>query len=204
MTEERDPRADDPMDELRAELEAVAAPEQFAHRVRERISAGRVPGSRFRVPGSRSGVRLGAIAAAVVLLWLSGWQRAGGPVTHVAEAGDVRDAPAVPADGSRAGRIARNLEPGTRNPEPGTRNLEPPFEVITNQPEILRRLYAGMNEMAMVASLESIPVRAGEIVIAPVEVNPIVVKLMVEPPVEPGALPIIRRATADAAERSDK
>src|SRR5688500_11398545 len=163
MTKDRDPLATrDPMDELRAELEGVAAPEQFADRVRESIGAGRVPGSwfqvpgsRFLVPGSRFGFRLGAVAAAVVLLLWSGWW-ASVPVKAVAETHHVRVAPA-PADGSRTIHIppvrsaphptppepgTRNLEPGTRNQEPGTRNLEPKFEVITNQPAILAEIWA--------------------------------------------------------------
>ena len=61
-----------------------------------------------------------------------------------------------------------------------------------------------MHEAAAATSLESVPVAPGEIVIPPVEVNPIVVKWMIQPPVDPGVLPIIRRVTADAAERSDK
>src|SRR5687767_8046175 len=196
MTDDRDPLATrDPMDELRAELEGVAAPEQFADRVRDRM--GRAPGSRFLVPGSRFGFRLGAVAAAVVLLLWSGWW-ASVPVKHVAETHHVRVAPA-PADGSRTIHIppvrsaphptppepgTRNLEPGTRNQEPGTRNLEPKFEVITNQPAILADIWARaapVETAQVIAPVESGPAPL-EIDLATVEVTPVVVKWLVEPP----------------------
>jgi len=226
MTKDRDPLATrDPMDELRAELEGVAAPEQFADRVRDRM--GRVPGSRFRVPGSRFGFRLGAVAAAVVLLLWSGWW-ASVPVKHVAETPHVRVAPA-PADGSRTIRIppvrsaprptppepgtrnqepgTRNLEPGTRNLERGTRNLEPKFEVITNQPAILAEIWARAaptTGAGVVAPVDATTV-VQEIDIASVEVSPVVVKWLVDPAPAVGfPLPfIVRIAAAEAARRPE-
>jgi hypothetical protein len=226
MTEQQDPLAmRDPIDQLRAELEAVAAPEHFADRVRERM--GRVPGSRFRVPGSRFGFRLGAVAAAVVLLLWSEWW-ASVPVKHVAETHHVRVVPA-PADGSRTIRIppvrsaprptppepgtrnqepgTRNLEPGTRNQEPGTGNLEPNFEVLTNQPAILAEIWARTARTAragVAAPIDATPV-APEIDIASVEVSPVVVKWLVDPAPAVGfPLPfIVRIAAAEAARRPE-
>ena len=212
MTEQQDPLAmRDPIDQLRAELEAVAAPEHFADRVRERM--GRVPGSRFRVPGSRFGFRLGAVAAAVVLLLWSEWW-ASVPVKHVAETHHVRVVPA-PADGSRTIRIppVRSTprptppEPGTRNQEPGTGNLEPNFEVLTNQPAILAEIWARTARTAragVAAPIDATPV-APEIDIASVEVSPVVVKWLVDPAPAVGfPLPfIVRIAAAEAARRPE-
>jgi hypothetical protein len=212
MTEQQDPLAmRDPIDQLRAELEAVTAPEHFADRVRERM--GRVPGSRFRVPGSRFGFRLGAVAAAVVLLFWSGWW-ASVPVKHVAETHHVRVVPA-PADGSRTIRIppVRSAprptppEPGTRNQEPGTGNLEPNFEVLTNQPAILAEIWARTARTAragVAAPIDATPV-APEIDIASVEVSPVVVKWLVDPAPAVGfPLPfIVRIAAAEAARRPE-
>jgi hypothetical protein len=88
--------------------------------------------------------------------------------------------------------------------------VEAPFpEVLTNQPEILRALWARyQSEAAVVESTGApLPALVSDIVVPPVEVSPVVVKWMVEPPVPPvppGTSPIIRRVTAETAERSEK
>ena len=226
MTDARDPRAIDPLDELRAELGRVTVSTEFEGRVRERVTY-RVPGSRFRVPGSRFGFRFGAIAAALVMLLWSAWQLADRPVEYAAEAGHVRVAPVAPADVSRAARTVRpvrstprptppeprtrnlepgtrNLEPGTGNLEPGTGNLEPTLEVITNQPAILAALWAEASQPARVEVVApAVPPVVEELAIASVEVSPVVVKWLVEPPVAGFTLPFIVRIAAEAVRRPE-
>jgi len=83
---------------------------------------------------------------------------------------------------------------------------DPMLEVITNQPAVLRAMWvrAGAAQAVVAPGDTSLPENAGDIVIAPVEVNPVVVRWLVEPPGTPGVLPFIRRVAADMAERSAK
>jgi hypothetical protein len=76
---------------------------------------------------------------------------------------------------------------------------EDKLEVITNQPAILRELWAA----AATAEAAEVAVEVRDLVIVPVEVAPVAVKWLVEPLPSGGVAPIIRRISADA-ERSDK
>lgn len=83
---------------------------------------------------------------------------------------------------------------------------EPAFEVITNQPEVIRRMlarFASLRQPVLVADSRS-GSEIGEIVFSPIEVQPIQVRALEDPLPGPGGLPFIRRAVADAAARSEK
>lgn len=83
---------------------------------------------------------------------------------------------------------------------------EQPLDVITQQPEILRRLWEQYRaaELALAAA-QPLPVGVRDVVVVPVEVEPVIVKWLVEPPdAASGSVPIIRRLTAERAERSAK
>jgi hypothetical protein len=73
------------------------------------------------------------------------------------------------------------------------------LEVITDQPAILRQLWASVTTVQVAEA----PTQAPEMVIGPVEVTPVAVQWLVEPPSPGGVTPIIRRVSADA-ERSNK
>ena len=82
---------------------------------------------------------------------------------------------------------------------------EPPLEVITTQPAILKMLWERHREAELAfAAAQNVPTEVRDVVVVPVEVEPVVVKWLVEPPVVPGSTPIIRRVAAETAERSAK
>jgi hypothetical protein len=85
------------------------------------------------------------------------------------------------------------------NAAASSQQAEDKLEVITNQPAILRELWAAV----ATAEAAEVPTEVRDLVIAPVEVTPVAVKWLVEPLASGGAAPIIRRVSADA-ERSDK
>jgi hypothetical protein len=95
---------------------------------------------------------------------------------------------------------ARVTQRTSANAAASSEQAEDKLEVITNQPAILRQLWA-----AAVATVEvaEAPREMREIVIVPVEVTPVAVQWLVEPPPSGGVTPTIRRVSADA-ERSDK
>jgi len=68
------------------------------------------------------------------------------------------------------------------------------MEVITNQPAILRALYARIAPDATVVETTSVPMpeTAPEIVVPTIEVSPLVVKPLGEPPIIGGGSSIIR------------
>jgi hypothetical protein len=81
------------------------------------------------------------------------------------------------------------------------------FDVQTTQPAIIRAMWEWANRTNVSAQVTgTAPFEMTEISIPPVEVDPVVVKWMVEPPQPalPSVLPIIRRVAADEAERSAK
>jgi uncharacterized protein (DUF2267 family) len=82
---------------------------------------------------------------------------------------------------------------------------EPALEVITTQPAILKAMWAQFNASARATTVGAeLPTEVRDVVVAPVEVEPVIVKWLVEPPITPGVLPIIRRVSAEMAERSAK
>ena len=64
------------------------------------------------------------------------------------------------------------------------------LEVITNQPALIRRMWADVGSSSEISTEEpeaALPIVAGDIVVAPIEVNPIVVKSLVDPLRAPAA-----------------
>jgi len=105
---------------------------------------------------------------------------------------------ATPARGAAAIATATHPEVFPAPPEPA-------FEVITNQPEVIRRMlarFASARQSVLVADDQPSDA-AREIVVRPIEVQPIYVRMLEDPLPDPGGVPIIRRA-ADAAARSEK
>jgi hypothetical protein len=77
------------------------------------------------------------------------------------------------------------------------------LEVITDQPAVYRQLWAAA-AAATVVQAANLPVEVRDVAVSAVEVGPVVVQWLVEPPVSgAGAAPTIRRVSADA-ERSNK
>jgi hypothetical protein len=77
------------------------------------------------------------------------------------------------------------------------------LEVITDQPAMYRRLWAAA-AAATVTQAAELPVEVRDVAVTAVEVGPVVVQWLVEPPVSGGgAVPNVRRVSA-VAERSDK
>jgi hypothetical protein len=217
----------DPLEALKAELASVGPSQAFAAGVRQRLDAeperstGRFPISwRWAVP-------VGVATAAVV--WTLVVQRRPEPrqpQTVVATAGPGVTATTPPvAPAAAAPTVTAPGAPGASVREPvraprrpatqmtaaaiAEQPAEPTLEVITNQPAILRALWTAVAaEHAVVVPAASPFVEpSADIVVAPVEVRPVVVKWMVEPPAGAGGeggSPIIRRMAADTAARSDQ
>jgi len=199
----------DPLKALRDELAEVAPSPQFAVRVRQRIGAveERRPASwmlglRWLVPTA---------AAAALLMAVLVWSNPGtnpGVVDAVITRAPIETpgARSAPAESSSGIPMAAKVEPdhpGTRAPEhlrtsalaeAPTDTREPDLEVLTDQPAILRALWARVATGATL--VESIPVvlpdAVPEIVVRPIEVSPIEIKWLGDPETAPGAF-IIRK-----------
>ena len=223
MTHQTDERRD-PLEALREELASVAPPVEFAARVRQVIDADAavrganwLTGWRWVVPAAAAA----AIATAVFVQWRPKVEApqpiiAQGPAHSEARVARVPEPIAPPAE------VAQEPRTGSPNSElrtPNSRRVEPvpvrmlqtagetPFpEVITNQSAVLRELWARVdqNSVLVEAIAATLPDTTPEIVVNPIEVSPIVIKWLGDPSTAPGVLPIIRRVTADTAERSAK
>lgn len=213
------------MDLLRQELAAIAPSPEFAVRVRQGIEEAQAARAASWWRFSNWRVMVPAAAAAVVVLAIllrpdtSRVEQATAQVTP-APVGPVaaqlaNDAAPGHAQRTSPNPVVRRPQPRVTTPRPvastaraATTLADPFLEVMTNQPAILRanraliRAASEARETPVVAIAETNP----EIVVAPVEVSPIVVKWMVEPPPSPssGGAPVIRRVTAETAERSAK
>lgn len=206
----------DALEALRAELTAVAPSPEFAARVRQRIDLARDTDARWW-PTWRWLAPAAVVAAGLIAMIAiprpQPQSRSQAPEQAIAKAPIKAADPLVSSqkpttDSQRDGssnfevRISKFREPAA--------SVEAPFpEVLTNQPEILRALWARVQHRAAVVepTVETLPAVVPEIVVPPIEVNPVVVKWMVEPPVRslpPGTSPVIRRVTAETAERSEK
>ena len=232
MTDDRSRAGADPLEDLRAELDAVWVSPKFADRVRERIAnesavdlgpieaelaaqsvspdfgahvnerTAAMAASRARWPWL-AGL---AAAAVVALTWVGLSVRDVAVIPAVPHTADRTEPAPTPRMTDLASPNARAAEPRTREPRnPGT--PEPALEVITNQPAILAELWARtarVETAQVIAPVESVPTPL-EIDLATVEVTPVVVKWLVEPPPAMGfPLPlIVRIAAADAARRPE-
>ena len=205
---ERMPLKDDPLDALRRELASVSRSPEFAVRVRQRIEQGARPGfwTRFNW---RWTVPVSGMAAAAMLAFVVLYRPAVGEqpivtgVTRV-EPSDVARPPLASTQPSERQSPVPSKEIARQVTSVAPRN--PMLEVVTNQSEILQEIWARAGEPSSLlnSSASGKPVEIAEIVIAPVEIEPVVVKWLVEPRPSVGPLPIILRMVAEAAERSPK
>jgi hypothetical protein len=83
---------------------------------------------------------------------------------------------------------------------------DPMLDVITDQPELLRRLQISIDraDVAVDASEPAGMYQAPKIEVPKVEVSPLSVFLVPDPKIPVGIAPFIFRIAADAAERSSK
>jgi hypothetical protein len=195
---------------LREELAAVAPSPEFRARVRQRIEAagpargaGWLSGWRWLMPlAAAAGV---AIAVAIMS---RGSKDVPAPVTITAGRSDgavvARPSTETPrptaSDRRTASRTAASL---LRSSKVEVRSSKakpaegPSMEVITNQPAVLKAMWARVAGAPTLVETTPLPEAAPEIVVPPIEVNPIVVKSMIEQPREGGGLlPIVRIITA--------
>jgi len=192
---------------LRDELAAVTPSPEFKVRVRQQIEAAGAPRRAGWLSGWRWLAPVGMAAAVILVIVLS---RRGGetpaPVTSVADRGSapvtappadgVATAPQRPASvaaraGSRATARTSNVEVRTSPVKPAE---GPSLEVITNQPAILRALSAQIAAGAQMVETTTTPLpeTAPEMVVPTLEVSPLVVKPLGEPPVIGGGSSVIR------------
>jgi hypothetical protein len=206
--------AEQSVDLLAEELGAMAVSPEFKVRVRQQVDAAQharagswLRGWRWLAPVAAAA----GVAIVAAMIW-RGSNDVPAPVTTAAIA--AKPTPEMAHD------IARPSQPTVEVPRPArtapaartvaaaaeSSTLEPSLEVITNQPAILRAMYARIAADATVVETTTIPLSdtAPEIVVPLIEVSPIVVKSLIDLPAVGGAQPIIRRVTADTAERSQK
>jgi hypothetical protein len=210
----------DVLDDLRRELNAVSPSPAFAAGVRARID------SDVSTTGLLRWSWWAAVGVAAALVIAIGVWRAGRtasvpdsavstpaivrvetPATAAATPPLARVDPRVEIPRARVTRAAR-IPPS--EPNAGTAassSPEPTLEVITNQPQLLREMWARASRPSA-ASQRAAVSDSGIDDAAPgsIEVNPVVVKWLIEPPQAPVTFPIIRRIAAAeiAAERSAK
>jgi hypothetical protein len=194
-------------DLLHDELAAVAVSPEFKVRVRQQVDA--APQARVSswLGGWRWLVPVAAgIAIAVAMAWTwRGAQNTPAPITTTVSnpAQDVpTPAPRPTPRRTEAPVVASPL----RHERTGVRRStgEPSLEVITNQPAILRALYARIAAGAEIVETNTAPEPDPGIAIPEIVIDPIVVKPLPEPPGVSGTLPIIRKSPAESVERSDK
>lgn len=233
-TREPESLGDDPLAELRRELRSVKPSPAFAAGVRERIEIEKDRRARASWWFDwRSVAAAGATAVLVAAVWAAKNGADGGAevrATNGASSGANPGANVTAGAGANAGAnvgatagVPPSVNPRVNDrahsrPNPRTEGgvspvnvmvtaaqSESPLEVITQQPAILRMLWERHRaaELALAAT-QPMPDEVRDVVIANVEVEPVVVKWLVEPPATSGALPVIKRIAADMAERSAK
>jgi hypothetical protein len=202
--------SEDQLDALRAELIDLSPSPGFAMGVRQRIEEDRerrsawwpMSGWRWMVPIG------GASAVLLIAMTLSGTDVPAPAIQRATAPPRAQQPPARPAEPDAPSRttMTRTATSSTRHPPIGgasdARDAFP--EVISNQAEVIRALWAQATIPVVTESTASIPVEPGEIVVPALEVKPIVVKLLFEPPPSEGGFPIIRRVAAAEAVRSEK
>jgi hypothetical protein len=206
------------LDLLREELAAVAPSPDFAVRVRQSIDAAAETQKTSWLSGWGWIVPAGALAAgviSVIVLTRSGDNTPEQVTVHAPTAIDAPKSIVAPQRPTPTSNVhvarATPVRPATSAPVVATAvvaSADPMLDVITNQPAVLRALRP---RIGAVESRTGVPASTGpevipDLFVAPIEVSPIVVKWMVEPPSPPapGGSSIIRKVTADTAERSAK
>ena len=190
----------DAFEHLRAELAAVEPSGAFAAEVRTRVDARSGAGFRLRFALATATVAIAAVAGGAY--WLQrGSAVAPAPIQAVAQSVPVpavepvvTPVPSVPAP--RTARAARPVAEAVSATAPAG----PFLEVITNQPEMLRRVWAGINGGVARTGLPAN--EFVEIAVAPIVVDAIVVP-KIGPPGGGGLTPEARRVTTDDSMRGD-
>jgi hypothetical protein len=209
---------------LREELAAVMPSPEFKARVRQQIEAAgpaRGAGWRWLVPATL------AAAALLAVVLVPRRPETPAPMTPLPDLSHVTivDGPLVRTGGTpphpkaldaRAGRTAAQTAASllrSSNPPSahgyGVRAFDvrssksepaegPSLEVITNQPAILKAMWAQISADAQIVETrtEPLPETAPEIVIPPIDIAPLVVKSLFEQSAIGGLFPIVRIITA--------
>ncbi len=205
MTDERD----DVLEDLRAELSAISPSPGFAASVRTRVAAS---SDRRGLGTWMWPVALAAAAVIVVSAYVAFTTTPieETPVPQMAGTAAPAAAPvrsevtaAVPAAGAAPVASAPKLSPASRqSSDVHAVATGPALDVITNQPEVLRAIWARARWPMVEATVETAsPVPAEvvrEISVAPILVEPIVVRALDPSGTGGGGTPEIRRVAADA------
>jgi hypothetical protein len=209
------------LDRLKDELAIVSVSPEFAVRVRQQIEAAPSHSRWFGWFNWRWAVPLAAAAVVLAAVALGRGSaptkpNAVSPASVQAGASQLQTPQFTPPPSS-TGTAPQALPPALVSTARATQRTATPaaasgkqaddkLEVITNQPAVLQRLWARAGPGAeLVGGIEGVAVTSGEIVFPPIEVSPIVVKSLIDPEATaPGSTPIIRRVTAEQAERSPR
>jgi hypothetical protein len=192
---------DDPIEALRAELQRVPPPAGYVARLRQRVDA--EASAPAPVAWWQWALPLAAVAAVLVAITM----HRPAPQEPVVTTARVESSPIVSV--TPPSPIAPPVQPiatrSTRGPAV-VRLVDPPLdfepmpEIITNQAEVLRSLWArAAPKAALVESTNLAPDPAAEIVVAPIEIAPIVIKPLTDTG-KPGSLPIVRPPNRDSSE----
>jgi hypothetical protein len=208
---------EDAIASIGAELSDLSVSPEFAVRVRQQIEAAPARPGWLGFLNWRWAVPVAAAAVMLVAIVLS---RGGNPVNPGAEPAAVTArGPEAPRPPQTVARAPQGAQPASGAPAavsprsvpvPVVQRTASPvaasgqkLEFITYQPAVYRQLWAAAAAATVVESA-ALPIEVRDLAIAVVEVKPVVVPWLVEPPVgSGGSVPDIRRVSA-AAERSDK
>jgi len=208
--------SDDILGDLREELRSVAPSPVFAAAVRARVN-GETPASRGRLLFWMLGGGL-AVAAAGALVAVGVWRSPARP--------EAPGAPAIQAAGvtstaplTRApSPVAPKATPAAATPRPrrsapaaapsAGRGGDRALEVITNQREVIERVWAVAARRGVTAGLTATETPPSEaplvaLTVDPIGVDPIVVEALPRADVPAAAGPVIRKVTLDTT-RSEK
>ncbi len=195
----------DPTELLRAELMAIEPSPAFAAGVRARVEARSGAGFRWQFA-----LATGAVAAAAVVggaYWLRpGSAVAPSPAPVIAQSVEApAAAPAVSAMPTvQPVRQMRETQVGAQpvaEPVAVATSTGPFLEVITNQPEMIRRVWASVEGGVTRAGLPAD--EFAEITVAPIRVDAIVVP-RIGPAGGGGLVPGARRVVMDESQRGDQ
>ena len=218
---------DDVIASIGSELSDMSVSPAFAVRVRQQIEAAPSRSRWFGLFNGRWAVPAAAAAVVLMAFVLSRGGNPGAPgVEPVAVTGRGPEVPSTPVTGTSSSLPAAqsapsaSASPATQKaqvqmaqrtaapPTASSQQTEEKFEVITNQPAILQDWWArvGQSQVLSEATDETVAeMDTRDVVVSPVEVNPLVVKWLVEPPAAVALpFPFIRRVAAELAERSSR
>jgi hypothetical protein len=178
---------------LREELAAVEPSPSFKARVRQQIEVDAQARMGSRWFDWRWLVPAGAVAAALIAaVVMAARPGAETPAPEIRTVKVEPQSPQTPPEPRTVPRAAASPLRASKVDVPLAKG-EPSLEVITNQPAILRSIVdRALRNAPVIEGTIPMSETAPEIKVLPIEVNPVVVKLLVEPP-ESGVSPIIRK-----------